>query len=325
QLLSLDLLNLNDELVELCWNISLENADIQILKAFHDYYVKSTTPAFQYFLKNGLTKKNYDKFLLLDRDNAGENIPEITIEGAEIKHPGFYLKKVCAKNDQEAARAACLGKLTDCCQSLSGEAGEPCVIHGLTNPDGGFYVLCQGDSENPSISDDVIGQCWVWRSKNGALVFDSIEMPKDKLMMYKNIVVDFYQSLGKKLVQEGYTHKVNCGKNSGISADVGFATLEYNKEEFIDYQGYCDSRVQFSIFDEDFPYPHYVKDSVITQKIDEDLEKAMRSNMPLVQVKEFANALNWAFVEKYNRNMNTNADAIIDKIQELSIQYNKQE
>jgi hypothetical protein len=96
------------------------------------------------------------------------------IDGNDLGYPGFYFKKINVQDEKEAARAACLGKLTKCCQSLSGEAGEPCVIHGLTSSNGGFYILCEGDLTNPKISDSVIAQSWVWRSTTNALVFDSI-------------------------------------------------------------------------------------------------------------------------------------------------------
>mgnify|MGYP001623733949 FL=1 len=64
---------------------------------------------------------------------------------------------------------AVLGNITNCCQRID-DAGESCVEHGMSNPNGGFVVF---RDENK-----VIGQAWVWYNKSmGKLCFDNIEIP----------------------------------------------------------------------------------------------------------------------------------------------------
>ena len=103
-------------------------------------------------------------------------MPPIVIDGNTIiGYPGYYLRRLNVENLQDAEYAAVLGKLSDCCQSMSGEAGEPCAIHGISSAHGGFYVICFGDVNQPKREDQLIAQSWVWRSKLKALVIDSIE------------------------------------------------------------------------------------------------------------------------------------------------------
>ena len=103
--------------------------EMLILLSLREKLIQTTDPSFKYFLANGLTRQDYDKFIELDRTHAGEEIPDITIDGAGMGYPGYYLKKIPVATDADfAAKAAVLGKLTGCCQSLSGEAGEPCAI-----------------------------------------------------------------------------------------------------------------------------------------------------------------------------------------------------
>ncbi|HET9843299.1 MAG TPA: hypothetical protein VFP93_01410, partial [Gammaproteobacteria bacterium] len=91
QQLGKDLFQLNEELVPLCSGISLHNADLVILNAFYQHYIKTAHPSYQYFLQHGLTSKDYDKFVALNREQAGKNIPDLIIDGTEIGYPGFYL------------------------------------------------------------------------------------------------------------------------------------------------------------------------------------------------------------------------------------------
>ena len=62
-----------------------------------------------------------------------------------------------------------VGELTDCCQALGG-AGESCMRHSATSPNGRVLVV---DDENGKI----LSQSWIWRNKN-TLCFDNIEAVK---------------------------------------------------------------------------------------------------------------------------------------------------
>ncbi len=274
-----------------------EQLTLTALSAFKKVKDLYAFPALKYFLNNSLTENDYAKFVKLNRNDAGEFIPDIKIDGKELGYPGYYLMKVDVKDEMQAARAACFGKLTNCCQSLSGEAGESCTIHGLTSPNGGFYVLCQGDINNPQISDKLYGQCWAWLSKNKAIVFDSIESAS-KYETTNEMVIKFYQSLGRKLVLEGYTDKVHCGDSSGISDKVGLMPLLPLRERFIDYKGYCDSNSQLVIYDINNPYYWYGIDEDLPAETIQLIEIFLQDPRKLVEIPGLMPLLNWDIFNK---------------------------
>lgn len=104
-------------------------------------------------------------------------IPNVFIRGSDIlTNSSYYLKKL----DSSDPRAAYLGNLTDCCQSIDHDIGRQFTIHGITKPDSGFYVICKQTGTNPSPNDEIVSQAWAWR-QNEALVLDSIEAKKENL------------------------------------------------------------------------------------------------------------------------------------------------
>lgn len=267
------------------------------LESFREIYNIDNSPVLKYFLKNGLTKEDYAKFVELDRSNAGANIPNIKLDGADFGYPGYYFMKVEAQDDMQAARAACLGKLTDCCQSLSGEQGEPCVKYGLTSHNSGFYVLCEGDINNAKVEDKLIGQCWVWRSKTNALVFDSIEtmnFEEETLALTK----DFFEAAARKLVDENHTYKVACGDNSGISEKVGIKSIYQVKEDFIDYSKYSDAVNQNLIIDKTQPFYWYNADENFAVLTKDLLKKIFQTNLPLIKAPNFIALIDFAMKEE---------------------------
>lgn len=304
--LSRELIDDKNELLALYAGRKLDNnIDLFTLRCYQERYIQTSNQTLQYLLSHGLTTKDHEKFIKLDRDNAGSNIPDELIDGASLGYPGYYLKKAIVQNEAEAARAACLGKLTNCCQSLSGEAGQSCTIHGLTSPNGGFYLLCKGDVNNHQVSDEVIAQSWIWRSKSGALVLDSIEMKQsnsntDTNKINKTISISMYRQLAKKLCEK-HTHKVTCGERSGISSDVSVA-IEKRSEEFIDYAGYCDSKYQNCVFDNSKPFYHYEHDVGIQRHIDTFVDTMMESKTPFVESPLFCDMINWLLLNKAGKN-----------------------
>lgn len=271
---------LRKELFDLSAGITMKEIDLMILEAYHEYLLLKELP-YQMMVKKGLGRKSYEKFLTLDRQNAGQNIPDIIVDGKEINYPGYYLMKMSAQDDQQAARAAYLGKLTNCCQSLSGEEGESCVIHGLTSPQGGFYVLCNGDVNNPQIDDPLLAQCWVWRSKSGALVFDSVERVRNT--QEEEMVIALYERLAKQLVQKGHTDKVAVGNNSGIRFNGSYISLSAEKEYFQDYHDHHDSLVQVVLRDKNKPFYSYQKDIESHRELHQRVIEIMQNKIPLIQ------------------------------------------
>jgi hypothetical protein len=225
------------------------------LEAYRERNQQKSSKAYKYFLEHGLSKKDFTKFFGLNRNDAGQNIPDVRLDGKELGRPGYYMMKVSMQDEMQAARAACFGKLTACCQSLSGEVGEPCAIHGLTSPNGGFYVLCKGDANNPKVEDELVAQSWTWRSQSGAVVFDSVEITRRNIDI--DMVKNFYQAMAEKMVDEGQINKVACGASSGVSSRIGVAVVGAASERFVQYTGYCDSRRQRILYDKDRPYYTY--------------------------------------------------------------------
>lgn len=271
--------------------------DLFILRCIQHKFIQESSAAYQYMLKMGLSRQDYDKFLKLDRSNAGATIPDVNIDGKAIFYPGYYLRKLQVQNDLDAAIGASLGKSTHCCQSLSGEAGEPCTIHGLTSPHGGFYVLFKGDINDPQISDKIIGQCWVWRSRSNALVFDSIEVC-DRSQVHQACVIEFYRKLGLILCLDGYTHKVNCGNQSGISSQMSKID-DGLSESSIDYDNYCDSERQKCIYDVSRPYLFFADVNEATENVKNLIDEVMWKGQPFTSSPRFCQMQNWISVSQY--------------------------
>ena len=80
-----------------------------------------------------------------------------------------------------------IGDLTNCCQHIGG-AGESCVDDGYTNPEAGFIVFEESETDekgNLTGETIILGQAYVWYdSKTKTVCFDNIEIPSkiiDKL------------------------------------------------------------------------------------------------------------------------------------------------
>ncbi|MGE3318552.1 MAG: ankyrin repeat domain-containing protein [Candidatus Berkiella sp.] len=313
------------ELAKCCYGKPLNKLTLLEIVAFYEEYKYNASEAYKIFLDNDIPGQFYATFERLNRQEAGNNIPDVTIDGKTIGHEGYYLRKVPVQDELEAARAACFGKMTGCCQSLSGELGQPCVIHGLTSPNGGFYVLCQGDSQHPKVTDFVAGQCWAWRSQTNAIVFDSIEMAPGE---DKNMVAAFYNHLGEKLVLEKHTDKVACGGKSGISNMVGVSVRSLGIEQFIDYNDYSDSKEQRVIYDKNRPYLLYDLHEPCKERTHQFIEKLVNSDAPLAANTTFIEMLNYALIQSpgliqaiENEIVNVQKKEELNKITQLMNEY----
>lgn len=281
------------ELFRLSAGVSLNNYDVMTLKAAKESYLNNFV-SYRIMTENGLLENDFNKFQKLKRANDDTQIPNIDVDGSDLGFPGFHLKKVDVMDEAQAAEAACFGKLTHCCQSLSGEAGEPCVIHGLTSPKSGFYVLKDDEGK-------VLAQSWVSRTQTGAMLFDSIEIAFD-LWDYENYnfhkintVCLFFEKLFEKLITERNVSKISCGGSSGISQRFGIDSV-IGKERFVDYDGYSDAIQQRVITDKNRPYiqnPHQINQSeAIDLFIKNTIHKVpLNENMPLIEM------INWAVLK----------------------------
>lgn len=235
-----------------------DRAIFHLNKSFNQYTIQDindcymrlllSSPSKSLFSKLGIDQANYRRFSALDRSIAGKNIPDVLLDCGD----GFYLKKLKVQDEKEASVAACLGKLTDCCQSLSGEAGDACAEHGLTSEDSGFYVLFKGDVSHPNVMDDPIyAQTWVSRTPSGMLLFDSIE---SKLAIESDAeakkVVSAYRGLANHLIERDDVVRVQCGDSSGVSDLIGVEDVYgFDAEPPKNYWGYRDSYDQLLLAD----------------------------------------------------------------------------
>lgn len=235
------------ELAKYCPHLSWENIDIPILQSFYEQYQEQSNKAHKILVKHGISARNIAEFESLDKVNDNEAIPDVVIDGSKIGCPGYRLRRLDMTNEEDAALAACLGKLTNCCQYLGG-AGSDCAKHGISSPNGGFYVLYKGD--------ELVGQSWVWRGEEG-LCFDSVESSG----VSQEIVADMYRYLAYTLVNnpEYNISQVNVGANSGISSKVGFKGYTPVKIHNPKYRGYTDAASQLLVAHVNKPYLFFSK------------------------------------------------------------------
>lgn len=226
--------NINDAIK----NLLSEHTSILILLDYmaHTSYKRSSENEFAaaLFFEHGIPEEEFEKYLNL-KPSEESNIPDIFIDGDTIGYPGFYLKKLSSKDP----RAAILGKMTSCCQSL-GDAGEKCTIHGITNKESGFYVLCQRKGDKPSDNDPIFAETWVWNGNNRRIVFDSIESQIDFRKRNEGMVTDFFAFLAYKMTYEKAVPEVLLG--NGATPD-SLKLMQPLKREFPRYYpvGYRDS------------------------------------------------------------------------------------
>ncbi len=277
------------ELFDLSAGIALGHCDIMTLKAAKESYLNNNFVAYKIMTQNGLLETDFNKFQKLKRANDDTQIPNIDIDGSDLGFPGLHLKKVDVMDEAQAAEAACFGKLTFCCQSLSGEAGEPCVIYGLTSPKSGFYVLKDDEGE-------VFAQSWVSRTQTGAMLFDSIEIAVNVMENYNpftfnaklNPAVIFFKKLFEKLTIENGVSKICCGGGSGISQHFGIDSV-IGRERFVDYNDYSDAIQQRVIIDKNRPYIRELSPFDQSDKIDLFIKNIINNepineNIPLIEM-----------------------------------------
>ncbi|MFJ1269344.1 hypothetical protein ACD661_12320 [Legionella lytica] len=247
--LSMKSMQLSHELAQLCKGMSLMHCNMTILDAFYKEYQRECKDH-QTLVKYGISKASIREFNQLIPRNDDVLIPNLFIKIADEGYENYYLKKLDVMDKEGAALAACLGKITHCCQYIGG-AGSSCAVDGISSPHSGFYVLCRGNPNAPALSDEIIAQSWTWRSKDNALVFDSIEVNKNEPYCP---IMPFFNQLTKELITQGHTHKVVCGSGSGIARYQGVIDNSASIEKCVDYTGYSDASTQRVLADVNKPF-----------------------------------------------------------------------
>lgn len=260
--------NLCIELAALCKGIPLTDASITVLQAFYEEYNAKSSESHKILINHGISPPQIKVFNSLKRNNDDQIIPPVMIKGSQLGHRGKYLVKLDTQSDIGAGIAACGGKIiTNCCQYLGG-VGSDCAKHGIESPYGGFYVLFEGDENNPDLKEHpLLAMAWVWADSEGSLCLDSIEAVSSE---NAELVADFYRCLGITLCENPRIKRVNTGSQSGITTRVGLKDYPTSKLHAIDYRGYNDSESQLLLADDEMPYAFWgqVQSSQLQEKIE---------------------------------------------------------
>lgn len=133
---------------------------------------------------------------------------------------------------RDDVRGLYLGQHTYCCQHPDG-VGKSCAWHGQESPQGGFFVIEDGNK-------NIVTQSWTWLSDDGGVCFDSIE-GASLYSRDKTSLVNLYEQAAEHLAQTHY--KVTVGKNSKL--DTSQWDLCERLEHPTDFSGYAnDSQSQ---------------------------------------------------------------------------------
>ena len=196
------------------------------------------------FSKHKVSESIFNRYLELKPNlKSSANIPNITMDLSAIspKLRGYKIYRLDPKKDPICA---ILGFKTGCCQSL-GRGGEMCTVHGMTNDNGGFYVLCDPKG-------DIKGQTWVWKAKEGnVLTFDSIETPKNIVdALAHETIAHAFGYFAKELVDKCGIERVNVGILGKTPKQSGY-TMEGTTVTPLDFpeKGHRDSGEQKVIYD----------------------------------------------------------------------------
>ena len=121
--------------------------------------------------------------------------------------PGLTLKSLPIGDPT----ALVLGEFTGCCQSID-SAGEDTAIAGYTNTCSTFWVVEMGEK--------IIAQAWVWKSKSGHVVIDSVESQRRYTKLHTDVAL-LVRAAAKQLISKSDVEKVFIGyTESGITETV---------------------------------------------------------------------------------------------------------
>lgn len=122
------------------------------------------------FVKYGISKTHFDEALDIIKKGPKKlsYIPNVKIEGSLIGQPPYLFETMSTVDPM----IFILGKKTSCCQNIDGN-GRDSVLHGATQPYGGFVRILKRGSADPWVA-----QSWVGLTEDNEILFDSIEYNK---------------------------------------------------------------------------------------------------------------------------------------------------
>ena len=231
----------------------------------------------------GYSQADFEKVQAIFREQkkrTKSSIPQIEKKNEKTG----YTYKVLRLDDPTAIF---VGELTDCCQAL-GNAGESCMKHSVTSPNGRVLVV-------QDESGKILSQSWIWRNKN-TICFDNIEavekdsnnkkiISSDLLSVIKGAAKDFVETdkaqmqkwkekrlneleeerESGKIDEQEYSQEKNRIKRlvegqqlTKVTVGIGYTDVNLsglkpdneNKypEEYVDYID--DSRIQFILYED---------------------------------------------------------------------------
>ncbi len=181
----------------------------------------------------GLGEEQFNAALdILKTVKTRDKLPSVFIDGADIKHPGYYMVKM----DASDPKGLMLGKITNCCQTI-GNAGSDCAIHGATSENGAFYVWKQKTNGQITEKDPIVAQSWAWIGKDNTVVFDSFER-----------LSGAYNKLAQPFLEQ-YAHEAKRKVHLGQGGNTPNLALSEAASPSVplDYDGYRDSHKQYVI------------------------------------------------------------------------------
>ena len=131
-----------------------------------------------------------------------------------LRHSSVTVENRTARTLQKGEEALMvrLGYLTSCCQHLNG-AGETAMMHGLINPNAGFWVIEDEKGQ-------VVAQAEIWEKDKDTIIFDNIEFANDReLKDIQKVLTSWVESSLYKNVIMG------CGYNE-LSSSINLQKSE---------------------------------------------------------------------------------------------------
>ena len=205
------------------------------------------------------------------KKRAQSSIPQIEKKDEKTG----YTYKVLRLDDPTAIF---VGELTDCCQAL-GNAGESCMRHSVTSPNGRILVVQDKEGK-------ILSQSWIWRNKN-TICLDNIEavqkdsqnkkiISSDLLSVIQEAAKDFVETdkVGIQRWREAQLSKLEEQKRNGSISEQEYNESKAKIEQVVQSQqltkvtvgiGYTDVDLSGLKADNENKYPEesvaYISDS----------------------------------------------------------------
>jgi hypothetical protein len=189
-----------------------------------------------------------DAMLQIDPQKAGKEIPRLEIEGERFNMPGYRLRTA----DPGDPRIVLAGRLTDCCQHVTGAASEA-AVHSATSPYGSCCFL-EKKPDREGRQPSVVAASWLWlgqdQNSESVMCFDSWEpLGTEYNKQFPAILLALREEVK---TNHPKIHRVTFGTGGGtptlpLKTLAGAATIKPLAKDQ-GFPGYRDSRQQTDVF-----------------------------------------------------------------------------